>query len=113
MLSRCIPLERFPVWESENYCTCSIIKGSQRNTIAPSIVQFCSSHLPGVMKPELLQRSFMSHGGLRVIHHHFFSSRTLAVIAKLESKWDQNHLNMLKAPKQKGVNEYVLVSFPN
>lgn len=35
MLSRCIPLERFPVWESENYCTCSIIKGSQRNTIAP------------------------------------------------------------------------------
>lgn len=35
MLSRCIPLELFPVWESENYCTCSIIKGSQRNTIAP------------------------------------------------------------------------------
>lgn len=61
------------------------------------------------MEPELLQRSFMSHRALRVIHHHFFSSGTLAVIAKLESKWDQNHLNLLKAPKQKAVNEYILV----
>lgn len=54
MLSRCVPLEWFPVWRSENYCTCSIIKGfretryllTQCNTIP--LLPACSSKAKAV-----------------------------------------------------------------
>lgn len=97
MLSRCIPLELVPVWESENYCTCSIIKGSQRNTISPQIVRYCSPPPPGIVKPEDF------HVTLRTEMHpiSFTPSLPHLAAAKLGQNGIKKHLDLFKPQSKK------------
>lgn len=63
------------------------------------------------MKPKLLQRSSMPHGGLRFIQHYSFLNSCCSH-SKTESKWDQNSLNLLKSKNRKEWTDLYLCVCP-
>lgn len=108
MLSRCIPLEPFPVGESENYCTCSIIKALRETRSLHK--QGSPVPLPPSWCHEARAVTESFHSALRFIPHFFTPSLTHVDAA---AKLNQNGIKIIhicSKPKPKR-NEHVLV-FP-